>query len=73
MPSTKARRTLMDALKLCGYSVGRYDDDAIFGYLQTAGIHLMDEVDVTRAMFEDRCDFECTICHPDEGDDDECA
>jgi hypothetical protein len=49
-----------------GFTPSRYDADAVYGCLLNRGIHVMSEDDVTGAMFNDRCDFECPICHPED-------
>jgi len=69
--SNKVHRAIDDALRLVGHTPDRYDADAIYGYFIEAGIHVMNTDEVTSRIFDDRCDFECHICHP--ADEEDCV
>jgi hypothetical protein len=64
--STQVDRAMHAALRLIGHTPDRYDVDAVLGSLMSAGVHVLLDEDVTEAMFGDRCDFECPICHPED-------
>ena len=60
----RIRGALENGLRLCGFEPDRYDADAILGRLLENGIRVITNDDVEAVMFNDRCDFECTVCHP---------
>jgi hypothetical protein len=64
--SAQVERAMWDALRLIGHTPDRYDIDTVIGSLMSAGVHVLLDADVTEAMFGDRCDFECPICHPED-------
>lgn len=64
----RVAKAINDALRLVGHRADIYDADAVIGRLLEHGIHVIDSDQVMTGMFDDRCDFECTTCHPEEGD-----
>lgn len=65
----KVHNAIAEALRLIGHSPDTYDVDAVYGTLIERGIHVMSPDEVTGAMFNDRCDFECSVCHPEDEDE----
>jgi hypothetical protein len=64
--SEQVYKAINTALRLIGHRPDRYDADAVIGSLMSEGIHVMSSDDVNRAMFDDRCDYECATCHPED-------
>lgn len=65
-PDTQTRNAIHRALTLIGHTPTGYDIDAFYGTLQDAGIHILTTDGMERAMFDDRCDYECPTCHPED-------
>lgn len=66
--STRVHNAIDRALRLVGHTPDRYDVDALFGSLLQDGMHVVTSGDIEAQMFEDRCDFECAVCHPEDED-----
>lgn len=64
--SQKVANAIDSALCLVGHRPDTYDVDAVFGSLMQAGVHVVTADQIEAQMFTDRCDFECSICHPED-------
>ena len=64
--SLPVSNAIAEALRVIGHTPDTYDVDAVYGTLISHGIHVMSADDVISRMFDDRCDFECPTCHPED-------
>jgi hypothetical protein len=60
------RNAVDEALRLLGITPDVYDVDAFIGTLEGRGIHIASADTIEALMFNDRCDFECSTCHPED-------
>ena len=67
--STKVSNAIGRAFRLVGHTPDVYDIDAVYGSLLEDGVHVVTSDDIEAQMFDQRCDFECHICHPEDDDD----
>ena len=64
--STKVSNAIGRAVRLVGHTPTGYDIDAIYGSLLEDGVHVTTSDDIEAQMFQDRCDYECSVCHPED-------
>lgn len=64
--SAQVRNAILHALEVVGHHPDKFDIDAVIGTLEGEGIHLMTGDESIAAMFDDRCDFDCLTCHPED-------
>lgn len=57
---------ILRALEVVGHHPDQYDVDAVYGTIVDAGIQFITSDHVMAQSFEDRCDFECSVCHPED-------
>lgn len=66
MSYLQVQNAVAEALRLVGHTPDTYDVDAVIGTLGSRGVMVMTSDDIEAAMFQDRCDFECSVCHPED-------